>query len=75
MKELQYTTDGYLIVSELHRCPLWEKSSIACYPDCEHDCFFCAYADFRKPEYMLELSNKPSGKELYSVCHNEGNKK
>ena len=53
MKELKYTSDGYLIVSELYKCPLWKKSS-TCSSGCEHDCFFCEYSDFRKPEYLLE---------------------
>ena len=75
MKELKYTDDGYLIVSELHNCPLWKKSSIPCYSGCNHDCFFCEYADFRKPEYLSELKNKPAEEKLYSVCHNEGNRK
>lgn len=26
VKELKYTNDGYLIVSELYKYPLWEKS-------------------------------------------------
>lgn len=74
VKELKYTSEGYLIVSELYKCPLWEKSS-TCSSGCEHDCFFCEYADFRKPEYLLELKNKPTTKKLYSVCHNEVNRK
>ena len=75
VNDLKYTTDGYLIVSELYNCPLWKKSSIPGYSGCKHDCFFCEYADFRKPEYLLELSNKPSHEKLYSVCHNEANRK
>ena len=75
VQELKYTADGYLIVSELYKCPLWKMSSIPCYSDCDHDCFFCEYADFRKPEYLLELKNQPAGEKLYSVCHNEGNRK
>lgn len=74
VEDLKYTSEGYLIVSELYKCPLWKKSS-TCSSGCERDCFFCEYADFRKPEYLLELKNKPTPKKLYSVCHNEGNRK
>ena len=74
VKELKYTSDGYLIVSELYKCPLWEKS-LTCSSGCEHDCFFCEYSDFRKPEYMLEMTNKSAGEKLYSICHNEFNRK
>ena len=74
VEELKYTSEGYLIVSELHKCPLWKKSS-TCSSGCEHDCFFCEYSDFRKHEYMLEITNKPAGEKLYSVCHNESNRK
>lgn len=75
MKELKYTSDGYLIVSELDNCPSWKKSSTPCYSNCNHDCYFCEYADFRKQKYLIELKNKPYGGELYSVCHNEVNRK
>ena len=74
MNDKKYTKEGYLIVSELYKCPLWKKS-LTCSSGCEHDCFFCEYADFRKPEYLLELKNKPTPKKLYSVCHNEVNRK
>ena len=74
VKELKYTNDGYLIVSELYKCPLWEKS-LTCSSGCEHDCFFCEYSDFRKPKYMLEMTNKSAGEKLYSICHNEFNRK
>ena len=74
VKETKYTSEGYLIVSELHKCPLWEKSK-NCSAGYERDCFYCEYSDFRKPEYMLELTNKPAGEKLYSICHNEGNRK
>ena len=73
--ELKYTNDGYLIVSELYKCPLWKKSSIPCYSEYDHDCFFCEYSDFRKTEYMLEVMDKSPLERLYSVCHNEGNRK
>ena len=75
VNELKYTADGYLIVSELYNCPLWKKCSSSCYSDCDHDCFYCEYADFRKPEYILEMSNKPAHEKLYSICHNAGNRK
>ena len=75
VKELKYTREGYLIVSELYECPLWKKSSIPCYSNCAHDCYFCEYSDFRKPEYLISLTDKPVEEKLYSVCHNERNKK
>ena len=75
LKDSKYTSEGYLIVSELYNCPLWKKSSVPCYSNCNHDCFFCEYSDFRKPEYLAEMKNNTLGEKLYSVCHNECNRK
>lgn len=75
MKDLNYTEDGFLIVSELYKCPFWEKVSIPCNMGWNTDCFFCAYADFRKLEYIKCMENEPRKGVLYSVCHNEKNRK
>ena len=72
--EQRYTGDGCLIVSELQRCPFFEKE-----PSLEsaygEDCFFCKFSDFRKPEYIEAVKSKSPGGILYSPCHNEKNKK
>ena len=74
MEENKYTSDGYLIVSELSHCPLFEKDSAAPKSSCD-DCFFCKYSDFRKREYIERIENEARGGVLYSACHNDGNKK
>ena len=74
MEEGKYTKDGFLIVSELSRCPLFEKD-VSAPRSCRADCFFCKYSDFRKPEYIERVENEAQGGVLYSVCHNESNKK
>ena len=71
--EKQYTSDGFLIVSELEKCPFFEASSPS--PSYREDCFFCRFSDFRKPDYIEELKNDASGGVLFSTCHNERNKK
>ena len=75
VKAAKYTSDGYLVVSELDSCPLWEKDSVPCCASCEHDCFYCAYAEFREDEFIESVCGKPPGEMLYSVCHNEKNRK
>lgn len=75
MKDLNYTADGFLVVSELYKCPFWEKGSIPCNMGWNPDCFFCAYADFRKSEYIKRMEDEPQKGMLYSVCHNEKNRK
>ena len=74
MTEKRYSHDGYLIVSELSHCPYFERDASA---DrlCGGDCFFCKYADFRKREYIERIESEPPGGVLYSICHNEKNKK
>ena len=73
MTEKRYAEDGYLIVSELDRCPLFEKdeSVRSCGGE---DCFFCKFSDFRKREYIEQVENEARKGVLYSVCHNEKNK-
>ena len=73
MTEKGYSNDGYLIVSELSRCPFFEKEATA--PRvCGTDCFFCKFSDFRKQEYIERVQTEAHGDILYSVCHNEKNK-
>ncbi len=74
-EEKRYTDDGCLIVSELGRCPFFERGASA--PKlCEFkDCFFCKFSDFRKREYIERVKNEARRDVLYSVCHNQKNKK
>ena len=75
MDEIKYTDDGYLIVSESHTCPLWEKDTTPCRSGWTRACFFCKFADFRSEEVIRRTEAMPRGTKLYSVCHNEKNKK
>ena len=75
MKTAKYTDDGYLIVSELDSCSLWEKDSVPCYAGCEHDCFYCIHAEFRKDKFIENTRGKPPGETLYSICRNEKKRK
>lgn len=74
MKEMGYIRDGYLVVSELSRCDLFERDPSARL--CNNvDCFFCKFSDFRKQEYIKQVKTDARKGVLYSVCHNEKNKK
>ena len=73
MTEKKYSIDGYLIVSELAHCSLFEKDDTAP-KNSGADCFFCKHSDFRKREYIERVENEARGGVLYSVCHNEKNK-
>lgn len=75
MSEKKYTEDGYRIVSESDKCPLWAKDTSPCNTGWNPDCFFCKFADFRKLEYRNRVENEERKGKLYSVCHNEKNKK
>ena len=75
MEEKEYTKDGFLIVSELYRCPLWEKAQTPRCSNSIEDCFFCKFSDFRMPEYIQRQEESPQKGALYSVCHHEKNKK
>ena len=75
MAEPGYTDDGYLIVSELSRCPFFEKDASATRIGGSEDCFFCKFSDFRKREYIEKVETEARKGVLYSVCHNEKNKK
>ena len=74
MIEKKYTEDGYLIVAETDKCPLWEKDTIPCYSGWTRACFFCRYTDFRTPESIRRAEEMPRGRKMYSVCHNEKNR-
>ena len=52
MTEKKYTSDGYLIVSELDKCSHFEKDEKAMLCCGNVDCFYCKYSDFRKIEYI-----------------------
>ena len=73
MDEKKYTNDGFLIVSERHTCPLWEKDTKPCRSGWTRACFFCKYADFRTDETIRRAEELPRGEMLYSVCRNEKN--
>lgn len=74
MDERKYTSDGFLVVSESHTCPLWEKDTKPCRSGFTSACFFCKYADFRTEEAIRRAEEMPRGTKLYSVCRNEKNK-
>ena len=75
MDENKYTDEGYLIVSEGHTCPLWEKDTKPCRSGWTRACFFCRFTNFRTEEIIKRAEEMPSGTKLYSVCLNEKNKK
>lgn len=75
MNEKKYTEDGYLIVSEFDKCPLWEKSTQAYRLFCSDDCFFCKFADFRTMEFIRKVENVPKTDKWYSVCRNKQNRR
>jgi hypothetical protein len=74
LSEKKYTKEGYLVVAESDKCPLWEKTTRPCNSGWTRDCFFCKYADFRTPEFIQRAEEEGINGKLYSVCHNEKNK-
>ena len=74
LEEKKYTDDGYPIVSELAHCPLFERDGSAPRGG-GTDCFFCKFSDFRKREYIERVESEARSGVLYSVCHNEKNKR
>ena len=74
MNEKKYTKDGYLIVSEMDTCPLWEKDTSPCRCGCNDHCFFCRFSNFRTEEFIRKAEEMPRGEPLYSVCRNEKNR-
>ena len=75
MSEKKYTDDGYLIVSESDKCPLWEIDTIPCLSGWTQACFFCRFTDFRTEETIRRAEEAPCGTKLYSICRNEKNRK
>ena len=75
MKEKKYTVDGYLIVSEMDTCSLWEKDTIPCNLGWNNRCFFCRFGGFRTSEYIRCVEEMPRGGPMHSVCRNEKNRK
>lgn len=75
MEEKGYTADGYLVVSEVDTCALWEKDSIPCKDGCAMHCFFCKFSNFRTLDYIKNIERKTPYSKLYSVCQNENNRK
>ena len=73
MTEKKYTDDGYLLVSELSSCPFFATGEAS--RRCREDCFYCKFSDFRKREYIERLESETRRGVLYSVCHNEKNKR
>ena len=75
MGEKKYTEEGYLVVAETDKCPLWELGSESrTYPSTT-DCYYCKFADFRTEEFRIRAEEMPRGEKLHSVCKNEKNKK
>lgn len=73
MDQKKYTEDGFLFVSELERCPYFEKTP-STYQVCgNEDCFYCKFSDFRKMEYIKQLEESLLKGPLHSICHNEKN--
>ena len=75
MNDKKYNENGYLIISEMDTCPLWEKDTIPCLFGCTQDCFYCRFTDFRTDETIRRTQEAPQGKILYSICRNEKNRK
>ena len=75
MDEKKYNEEGYLIVSEMDTCPLWEKDTIPCNLGWNDRCFFCRFGGFRTSEYIRYAEEMPRGGLLHSVCRNEKNRK
>jgi hypothetical protein len=74
LEEKKYTKDRCLIVSELSRCPFFERDRSAP-KNSSTDCFFCRFSDFRKQEYIQRIENEVPKGVLFSACHNEKNQK
>ena len=75
MGDKKYTSEGFLIVSESDKCPLWEKTTQPGFMWCTKDCFYCKYSDFRTPEFISKMENVQNSEKMHSVCRNEKNKR
>ena len=66
-KDKVYSDDGCLIVSELGKCPFFEKDSSFVRLGYDEDCFFCKFSDFSnqvktipvKALYIAKAIRKP----------------
>ena len=74
MNDKKYDENGYLIISEMDTCPLWEKDTVPSIYRCTQDCFYCRFADFRTEETITSAKEIPRGEKLYSICGNEKNR-
>ena len=70
----KYNSEGWLIISELSYCPNFDNGKMG-QASCLRDCFFCKFSDFRKREYIEQLETESRDGILFSVCHNEKNRK
>ena len=75
MADKEYNEDGYLIVSELYCCHLWEKDTIPCMADWKKDCFSCRFSDFRTPQFIERVEGMQRTEMFKSICRNEQNRK
>ena len=75
MAQYSYNQEGFRIVSESDRCPLWEKGSQPCRFGWAEDCFFCRFSNFRTPEYWERIDAETRTGKLHSLCRNEKNKR
>ena len=75
MNDKKYNTEGYLIVTEMESCPLWEKDTNPCRTGWNKDCFFCRFADFRTKDFIDKVESEPKDGVWFSVCHNEKNRR
>jgi len=75
LAEKKYSDDGFLIVSEFDMCAFFEVGDSAAGLCSSNDCFFCRFSDFRKREYIEKVNYEERKGVLYSVCHNEKNRK
>lgn len=75
MNEKKYNENGYLIISEMDTCPLWERDNVPSIFGCTQDCFYCRFTDFRTEETITRAQQVPRGSKLYSICRNEKNRK
>ena len=75
MNDKKYNENGYLIISEMDTCPLWEKDTVPSIFGCTQDCFYCRFTDFHTEETIMRAQEASQGKILYSICRNEKNRK
>ena len=75
MIDQKYTENGYLVVAETDKCPLWELGSESrTYPSTT-DCYYCKFADYRTEEVKTRAKEMPRGEKRHSVFKDKKNKK